>query len=87
MTLAAFERGVARAVDYLMKDDAAARALVAQFTKSKPAVIDGAGMPSWTNELSVTNVDVQMQLMIKHGLLQKPQNVNELIWKSPPAQK
>jgi NitT/TauT family transport system substrate-binding protein len=81
-TLAAFERGIARAVDYLMADEAKAMPLVAKFTKSKPSVIEGAGMPSWTNELSIPNVDAQMQLMIKYGLLQKTQDVRELIWKS-----
>ena len=85
-TLAAFERAVARAVDYLMADEVKARPLIAKFTKSKPEVIEGSGVPSWTNELSVANIDAQMQLMVKHGLLSKPQNIDSLIWKSGPRQ-
>jgi NitT/TauT family transport system substrate-binding protein len=81
-TLAAFERAVARAVDYLQANEAQAKQIIVKFTKSKPEVIEGAGMPSWDNELSVANVEKQMQLMVKHGLLQKPLDVRDLIWKS-----
>jgi NitT/TauT family transport system substrate-binding protein len=79
-TLAAFERAVARAVDYLQANPAQAKQIAIKFTKAKPEVIEGAGLPSWTNVLTVPNLDKQMQLMVRHGLLSKPQDVNELIW-------
>jgi hypothetical protein len=53
---------------------------VVKFTKAKPEVIEGAGLPSWTNEITVANVEKQMDLMVKHGLLPKRQDVSELIW-------
>jgi NitT/TauT family transport system substrate-binding protein len=81
-TLAAFERAVARAVDHLMANDEQAVPLLAKFTNSKPEVIKGTGVPSWTNELSVSDIEMQMQLMVKQGLLKKPQDVRELIWVS-----
>jgi NitT/TauT family transport system substrate-binding protein len=80
-TLVVFERAIARAVDYLMASQAQAAPLVAKFTNAKPEVIAGTGLPSWANELSVEKIDVQMRLMVEHGLLQKPQDVRELIWK------
>lgn len=79
-TLAAFERAVARAVDYLMANETQAKQIVVKFTKAKPEVIEGAGLPSWTNEITVANVEKQMDLMVKHGLLPKRQDVSELIW-------
>ncbi len=47
-TLAAFERATARAVDYLMANQKEAMQLVAKFTKAKPEIIEGAGVPSWS---------------------------------------
>lgn len=85
-TLAAFERGVARAVDYLQASEAQAIPLIIKFTKSKPEVLAGTGVPSWSNTLSPEMIEVQMRLMVKHGLLQKPQDVREIIW-SPERQK
>jgi NitT/TauT family transport system substrate-binding protein len=81
-TLSAFERGVARAVDYLLADETKAKPLIAKFTKSSPEVIEGSGVPSWANELSIPNIEAQVELMLRHGLLQKKPDVNELIWKS-----
>ena len=81
-TLAAFERAVARAVDYLMANEAQAKQIIVKFTKAKPEIIEGSGLPSWTNEITVSNVEKQMDLMVKHGLLPKRQDVNELIWTS-----
>src|SRR3989442_14099990 len=78
-TLSAFERAVARAVDYLMANETQAKQIVVKFTKAKPEVIEGAGLPSWTNEITVANVERQMDLMAKHGLLPKRQDVSELI--------
>jgi NitT/TauT family transport system substrate-binding protein len=80
-TLAAFERALARAVDYMMADGKHAVPLIAKFTKTDPKLIEEAGLPSWSNELSVSNVNTQMQLMIRHGLLKQPIDVNALIWK------
>lgn len=81
-TLAAFERAVSRAVDYLMGSEERAIPILAQFTKMKPEVIRKTGVPSWTNELSRTNMTEQMRLMIRHGLLEKAQDVGKLIWSS-----
>lgn len=80
-TLAAFERALARAVDYMMADGKHAVPLIAKFTKTDLKLIEEAGLPSWSNELSVSNVNTQMQLMIRHGLLKQPIDVNALIWK------
>jgi NitT/TauT family transport system substrate-binding protein len=81
-TLAGFERAVARAVDYLHANEAEAKQLAVKFTKAKPEVIEGAGLPSWSNDISVSNLETQMRLMVKHGLLAKPVDVRELIWAS-----
>jgi NitT/TauT family transport system substrate-binding protein len=86
-TLAAFERSVARAVDYLQQSEAQAVPLVIKFTRSKPEVVAGTGVPSWSNELSPGMIDVQMRLMVKHGLLQKPLDVRDIIWSSDRPQK
>jgi NitT/TauT family transport system substrate-binding protein len=83
-TLVAFGRAVARAVDYLMASDAQAVPIIAKFTHTNPDVIRGTGIPSWSNKLSVENIDEQMALMVKYGLLKKPQDVHALIWQ--PAQ-
>jgi NitT/TauT family transport system substrate-binding protein len=79
-TLSVFARGIARAVDYLMASDAQAAPLVVKFTNSKPEVIASTGLPTWSNELSVDKIEVQMRLMVEHGLLQKPEDVHPLIW-------
>jgi len=63
-----------------MANEAQAAPLVMKFTNSRPDVIAGTGLPSWSNELSVEKIEAQMRLMVEHGLLQKPQDVRELIW-------
>src|SRR5262245_2273705 len=79
-TLAAFSRGVARAVDYLQASEAQGAPFIVKATKSNPEVVAGTGIPSWSNTLSPEMIEVQMQMMMKHGLLQKQQDVRELIW-------
>jgi hypothetical protein len=66
----------------LQSNEARAKQLVVKFTKAKPEVIEAAGLPAWTNELTASNVETQMELMLKHGLLAKRQDVTELIWAS-----
>src|SRR4029078_5484143 len=51
-TLAVFRHAVARAFDYLTANDAEAVKIITKFTKTKPEVIAGTGLPSWSNELS-----------------------------------
>lgn len=82
-TLAAFERAIAHAVNYLDQHEDKARLLLAEFTHSKASVVEGAGLPSFSNHLSADNINKQMQLMIKHGLLKEKQDVTKLIWAAP----
>jgi NitT/TauT family transport system substrate-binding protein len=79
-TLKAYARAIARAVDYLTANEKEAIVLQSEFTKTKPEVIM-AGPAAWTNELSIENLETQMNLMVKHGLLQHPLDVRDLIWK------
>ncbi len=79
-TLAAFERAVARADDYLNANHAEAVAMVSKFTHAKPEVVEAANVPYWTNELYPDNIELQMKLMVKYGMLRKPQDVHDLIW-------
>lgn len=79
-TLAAFESALARATDYMTANPSKAIDMVAEYTHSKPEIIEQAGLPSWSKKLDAADLDQQMQLMVKYRLLQKPQDVRKLIW-------
>ena len=78
-TVKAFVQGMRRAVRHLRANEAEAKNLIAEYTKSKRELVEQVPVDDWSTEISVADVAATLKVMQQEGLLKKPVDAKSLI--------
>ncbi len=78
-TIAAFERAMTRAVEYMRANESEAKKLVAEYTGAKPELVAQIPLNKWSTELSVEGIQKTADLMRKEGLIKEEVDVKDFI--------
>ena len=81
-TAQAFIRAMRRGVEYLRANPNEARALIAEYTKSKPELMERVAIDDWSTALSVDDVAKTIAIMRQEGLLKKPIDAGGLLYEA-----
>lgn len=79
-TVQGFVRAMRRAVEYMQANPKEAKDLTAEYTKSKPELVEQVPIDNWSTTLSVDNVSATLKVMEQEGLLKKPLDAKALIY-------
>lgn len=80
ITTAAFVQAMRRGVEYLRKNPAEAKVLIAEYTKSKPELVNQIAIDDWSTTLSSDDVAKTLAVMQQEGLLKKPVDAGSLLY-------
>jgi len=78
-TIAAFERAMTRAVEYMRGNESEAKKLVAEYTKASPDLVAKIPLNVWSTELSAEGIQKTADLMLKEGMIKEKVNVSDYI--------
>lgn len=78
-TIAAFERAMTRAVEYMRANEPEAKKLIAEYTGAKPELVDRIPLNKWSTELSVDGIQKTADLMLKEGMIKEKVDVSDFI--------
>ncbi len=79
-TAKAFNTAMTRAVEYLRTNPKEARALIAEYTKAKPELIETLAIDDWSTTLSVGEITKTLALMQSEGMLKKTIDAASLVY-------
>ena len=80
ITTAGFLKAMRRAVVYMRANPTEAKALIAEYTKSKPELVSQLAVDDWSTTLSPTALSKTLDLMQHEGLLKKAIDAKSLIY-------
>jgi NitT/TauT family transport system substrate-binding protein len=80
-TVQAFKRAVDRAVEHLTQNEDEYKRLTVEFTGADPELIDVLRPYSFTTAMSEESIQKQMDLMLKHGMIEETIDLADLIWR------
>lgn len=78
-TIAAFERAMTRAVEYMRGNESEAKELIAEYTGAKPELVNEIALNKWSTELSVEGIQETADLMFEAGMIEEKVDVSEYI--------
>jgi NitT/TauT family transport system substrate-binding protein len=79
-TVQGFVRAMRRAVEYMRENPKEAKALIAEYTKSKPELVEQVPIDDWSTTLSADDVSATLTVMNREGLLKKTLDPKALIY-------
>lgn len=76
-TLAAFQRAMTKAVEYMRENEDEAKRLIAEYTGAEPTLVAEIPLNKWSTEISADAVQETAALMREEGLIEEDVDVRE----------
>lgn len=76
-----FSRAVTKASQFLRQNEAEQRKLILEFTKGKPELVNRIVLEDLYTFVNVTAMEKSEDLMTQYGMLKKPVNLRNSVWK------
>ncbi len=78
-TLAAFQRAMTKAVEYMRDNEKEAKRLIAEYTGADPALVAEIPLNKWSTEISADAVQETAKLMLEAGMIEEDVDVSEFV--------
>ncbi len=78
-TLAAFERAMTKAIEYMRDDEEDAKRLIAEYTGADPTLVAEIPLNKWSTQIPPEAVQQTAELMLKEKMIEEDVDVSEFV--------